>query len=160
MITSKMTTRDINDAYETAKDQWQTCDWQTEFGPLKLNLNGLRSIHLERLGHATSGQESRAWRMAATWVREIEAAAAKAQELAMQARDAFLQQNLCEAISLIERACALERRWHPEPVWQQLEQVILSEIPLQTNGCTVGEFSRLRHDCLEKQNANRTKTGN
>ncbi len=138
-MTSKMPTREISDAYESAKDQWQTCDWQTEFGPLKLNLNGLRSVHLERLAHATSGQESRAWRMAATWVREIEAAAAKSQQLAMEARDAFLQQNLCEAIKLIEQACELERRWHPEPVWQLLEQTIRSEISLQTNGCTVEE---------------------
>ena len=133
MITSKMPTRDINDAYESAKDQWQTCDWQTEFGPLKLNLNGLCSVHLERLGRATSGQESRAWRMAAIWVREIEAASAKAQELAMQARDAFLRQNLCEAIKLIEQACELERRWHPEPVWRRLEQAIRHEISLPTN---------------------------
>jgi|GEM_PF-343214 len=105
MITSKMTTRDVNGACETAKDQWQTCDWHTEFGPLKLNLNGLRSVHLERLGHATSGQESRAWRMAATWVREIEAAAAKAQELAMQARettcrDAWISRGLIILIAV------------------------------------------------------------
>lgn len=133
MIMSKMPTREINAAYETAKDQWQTCDWPTEFGPLKLNLNGLRSVHLERLGHATSGQESRAWRMAATWVREIEATAARAQQLSMQARDAFLEQNPSEAIRLIEQACELERRWHPEPVWQSLERAIRNELSLKTD---------------------------
>lgn len=158
MMTSKMPTMDINDAYESARDQWLTCDWQTEFGPLKMNLNGLRSVHLERLAHATSGQESRAWRMAATWVREIEAAAAKAQELAMQARDRFFQQNLCEAIKLIEQACELERRWHSEPVWQLLEQAIRREVSMQANGCTIDAFSTLRHGYQEKQSPEPTKT--
>lgn len=114
-------------AFESAKDQWQTCDWHTEFGPLKLDLSGLRSFQLERLGHATSGQESRAWQMAATWVREVEMTAAQAQEFATMARDAFLQKNMDEAMRCINQACDLERRWHRQPIWELLRKAIHDE---------------------------------
>jgi len=71
--------------------------------------------------------------MAATWVREIEDSADKAQGLAMRARDAFHLQNPSEAIQLIEQACELERRWHSEPIWERLKHAIHNEISLQTD---------------------------
>lgn len=113
-----MPANNVNKAYNACVGRWQTCDWSTEFGPLKLNLNGLRSTQLERLGHATSGFESKEWRNAASWVREIEAAAARAEDLAAQALDALEQNDPNGSIRLIQQACELERRWHSKPVWQ------------------------------------------
>ena len=127
VISTFMPSEAVRNAFEIAVDRWVTCDWPTEFGPLKLKLKNLRSFQLERLAQATSGQESQEWRKAATWVRRIEDDAAKAQDFATLARDAIYQQDQPGAIELAERAVQIELAWHAEPVWGNLLRAIQEE---------------------------------
>jgi hypothetical protein len=133
MVVLNMSTNSVYETYCACVGRWQTCDWTTEFGLLKLNLNGLRSTHLERLGHATSGVESLEWRKAASWVREIETAAGRAEELATRAIDALKTHEMSRSVELIQQACELERQWHSKPLWRQLELAILNEIAEHSN---------------------------
>lgn len=114
-------------AFESLVNRWVCCDWATEFGILKLNLRNLRSSQLDRLAKATSGIESLEWRKAATWARKVEDDARRTQNLARQARDAFLQQDLSSSIKFAERAVQLEQAWHEEPLWRFLLQAIQKE---------------------------------
>ncbi|MDA1232783.1 MAG: hypothetical protein O2856_18600 [Planctomycetota bacterium] len=127
MISPAMPMQTICNAFEMAVDRWVTCDWPTEFGLLKLNLQNLRSFQLARLAQATSGQESQEWRRASKWVRKIEDDATKAQDLATLARDAIFQQDQLGAIDFAERAVQIELAWHSEPVWGNLLRAIQEE---------------------------------
>ncbi|GEM_PF-2179782 len=125
MIFPFMPTQSINEAFQAAKDQWQTCDWPMEFGTLQLNVTDLRSFHAERLSRATSGDESREWQKATDWLRKIEADAAIAQQLASQALEACAAGLRSPASELIAKACQIEAVWHSELVWGSLQQAIL-----------------------------------
>ncbi|HQX51294.1 MAG TPA: hypothetical protein PLY87_24975 [Planctomycetaceae bacterium] len=122
-----MNTPSVTKSYESAYGKWQFCDWQTEFGILKLNLMGLRAVQADRLAIATGGQESCEWRKAAVWLRRVETDAAKAQELATQARDASLQNDHMLATDLINQACQLEAAWHQSLVWHPLSLAVHAE---------------------------------
>ncbi len=124
MITPCMPTQTVTEAFEAAVGKWTTCDWATEFGCLNLNLKGLRSPQLERLAFATRGEESQEWRNAADWVRIVEDAAAKAQELATLAHEASLRNEHSHSRQLIQQACEIEAVWHRELIWQPLCQAI------------------------------------
>ncbi len=127
MICLAMNTSSVIESYDSAYDKWLVCDWPTVFGALKLNLMGLSAVQADRLAIATSGQESSEWRKAASWLRRVEADAAKAQELATQARDASLRNEHLRAIDLIDQACQLEAAWHQSLVWHPLSLAVQAE---------------------------------
>lgn len=117
----------IETAFAAAKVRWTTCDWRTEFGVLKLNLQGLSSVHAERLGKATCGRESQQWLAAATWLRKIEQDAAVATAAAFQACRACRIGDLSLARQKIQNACKIESSWHTELVWEPLRQQICDD---------------------------------
>jgi hypothetical protein len=119
-----MSSQSVQQAFESAVNRWVGCDWSTEFGILKLNLRNLRSSQLDCLAQATSGTESVEWRKAAAWARKVEDDARRTQDLARQARDAFLQQEFSNSLEIAERAVQLELTWHQEPIWGLLLQEI------------------------------------
>ncbi|MEZ6063629.1 MAG: hypothetical protein R3C19_25040 [Planctomycetaceae bacterium] len=114
------------EAFEAARDNWQTCDWATEFGPLKLRVQGLRSAQAERLALATSGRESSEWRKAAGWLQQIENTAAEACQLARRAVKAHDEGDIAVAAALIKQACELEAQWHAHLIWKTTRDAILS----------------------------------
>jgi len=128
MICLAMNEPSVIQSYDAAHDQWLICDWPTEFGTLKLNLMGLRSFQAERLAYATSGKESSEWQKAANWLRNVEADAREAQELATQARDASLRNDHLHAIDLIKQACQIEATWHQTLVWESLFKALQVEM--------------------------------
>ncbi len=126
IILPDMLTQPVIAAFEAAQNRWITCDWSTEFGEMRLNVQGLRSSQLLRLADATSGEETREWRKAADWVRRIEDDATTAQHLAHRALEAFQNQEHSQAISLAERAVQLESTWHETQVWRSLLDAVLA----------------------------------
>jgi hypothetical protein len=65
-------------------DPWTGCDWPTEFGPMKLDLNGIRSRQALTVASATRGAESEQWRLAAIWLATVESDAARARDIALR----------------------------------------------------------------------------
>jgi hypothetical protein len=126
-LTRPNTSQGVAEAHESVHQQWQTCDWATEFGGLKLNLHGLRSVQALRLANATCGSESNEWRMAAEWLRTIEDAAATAESLGLQARKASEAGNHADAVKFIAQAVEVEGEWHENPVWEVLQFAIEHE---------------------------------
>ena len=114
-------------AYESVRQQWQTCDWVTEFGQRKLNLRGLWSTQALRIARATCGSESKEWRLAAEWLRTVEDAAAAAESLAMQAINASSAGKHADAVRFIAQAVEVEAAWHQQPIWSALQCALEQE---------------------------------
>jgi hypothetical protein len=127
MLARPNTLQSVAKAYDSTHRQWQTCDWTTEFGGLKLNLRGLRSAQALRLAKATCGSESNEWRMAAKWLRTIENGAATAESFALLAVDAASIGDHADAVKLIAQAVEAEAAWHEKPIWRALQIAIQRE---------------------------------
>ena len=110
--------------YVQAAGKWQGCDWSTTFGVTKLNLNSLRAAQAHLLSEATSGNEAAEWRDAAQWLERVEQDAKQAEAKAARAAELAESKRLFEALTLVEEACALERRYHTHLVWQPLREAI------------------------------------
>ena len=99
-------------------------DWDTEFGSLKLNLNGLNAKRTRLLANATSGEEANNWNKATAWLERVESDAAEARLLATRAVDACRKTDWVRALALIEAACAIESSYHSKLRWQSMRDVI------------------------------------
>lgn len=92
--------------------QWKGCDWDTAFGPRRLNLCGLRSRHATVASKATRGDEAAAWHEAACWLDEVERDAMEACELGNRAIHAARSGEYAAAINWLHQAETIEQRYH------------------------------------------------
>lgn len=111
-------------AYHAACDRWRMCDWHTKFGPLELDLFELRAAHAERISRATSGEESKAWQLAADWLRTVENRSLEAQIAGANALSAHLRGDRTAAIASAVLACELEAEYHTTLVWSPFRQAL------------------------------------
>jgi hypothetical protein len=110
--------------FEQLQGRWVGCDWRTEFGPGRLNLQAMTADQTALLGRATGGWESFQWREAARFLAQVEADAKAARRAAELARDHAIAGQLQLALEHAHRACELERRYHASPGWEPLEAAI------------------------------------
>ncbi|EMI15935.1 hypothetical protein RMSM_07144 [Rhodopirellula maiorica SM1] len=122
----------IQDALRQAKSTWIGCQWPTQFGSSRLNLEGLRSRQAGIAEKATRGEESRCWRGAAIWLATVEHDAALAAELAEQAVRAAAAGENGEAQRLLGEAVALEQKYRDPIVYQSLLKRFEQSITLQS----------------------------
>ncbi|WP_149496517.1 hypothetical protein [Roseiconus lacunae] len=107
---------------------WTGCDWETEFGPLKLNLQGIRSCQALLAASATRGEEAQQWRDAAKWLQKLEADARQASELRLMADQAERAGRSGDVASLRNAAASIEQRYlgrnrHPNRIFAAERQV-------------------------------------
>ena len=117
-------TRQIANGYLTAAESWKGCDWTTSFGPLGLNLYGLKAKQTRLLAEATSGEESDAWAAASQWLEQVEQQAREARIAASSAVDLVGNQQWALARMRIDEACELESQYHEQLVWGSLRDLI------------------------------------
>ncbi|TWU62768.1 hypothetical protein [Crateriforma conspicua] len=92
---------------------WTGCDWATEFGPLKLNLQCIRSRQARTVASATRGLEAEQWLAAAKWLEKVESDAIRATELRRQADHADGKGDAGEAFRLRRAADEIEAEHRP-----------------------------------------------
>ncbi len=68
---------EVRELLAATAGSWTGCDWITSYGPMKLNLRGLRSRQAHRISDYTSAEESVCWAEAARYLEQIERDAAK-----------------------------------------------------------------------------------
>ncbi len=120
-----LTTTDLLDAaisaaLATGSGKWTGCDWPTQFGRSRLDLNGLRPSQALLMERATAGNEAAIWRDAVVWLRQVGEDAQLAEIEAQAAACLARSGRLSEALERIQRACAIEARYHTSLVWQPL----------------------------------------
>ncbi|KAA5541775.1 hypothetical protein FYK55_16315 [Roseiconus nitratireducens] len=99
---------------QEAQSAWRGCVWPTEFGPLKLNLCGLRSRQAALAANALRGAERRCWQEAACWLSRVERDADRAAALASLAVQSFNSGNLDLAQRLLAQAARIECQYRTE----------------------------------------------
>jgi hypothetical protein len=107
-----------------AASRWTGCNWQTEFGPLRLNLMGMRSRQASLMAEATPGEESAAWQHAAQFLLAVEADAESAATVGQNAVRLLAEGRRGEAIEQAKRAVALESKYRPSEAWQPLVECL------------------------------------
>lgn len=110
--------------YEIACDQWTGCNWRTAFGPLRLNLMGMRSRQATLMAEATSGEESAAWSDAVDFLSRVENDSRLACNAARCAVVLAAKGEMLEAIAEADRAVALEAKYHDPVVWSPLRNAL------------------------------------
>lgn len=110
--------------FEQLAGRWVGCDWHTEFGPGRLNLQAMTAEQAALLGRATAGGESVQWREAARFLGQVESDAKAARRAAELALEHAVAGQLRSALEHAHRACELERRYHAIPGWEKLEAAI------------------------------------
>lgn len=110
----------IAEMFTVASERWKGCDWSTQFGPLRLDLRGLRSGQAHLLAEATSGQESECWESAARWLRQVERDSQDAKSAAKAAMQHLERHDFTIAMRCIHLAVSLESKYHCPAVWQPL----------------------------------------
>ena len=118
------TTRQVTTAYLAAEQSWQGSDWRTSFGPLQLDLCGLKARQTHLLAEATSGAESEAWAAATRWLDQVERHAREARSAAASAIELCGKQQWAAALTRISEACELEAQYHQNLVWGPLRDLI------------------------------------
>ena len=112
------------------------CEWDTQFGPPKLNLNGIASAQARLMARATCGAERLEWNAAAHWLeqleRELNDAHSQARQAALLAEDG----NWQEAMLCIDHAVERDERYHCPSAWRELQAAIHRRAP-----CIESEFS-------------------
>jgi hypothetical protein len=116
--------QEISDVYLAAVDRWRGCDWATNFGPQRLNLQGMNSKQTRLLAEATSGEESNAWGEATRWLEQVERDANAAQSAANTAIELLETDDLPVALSKVKEACQLESKYRQPVVWTPLCKLI------------------------------------
>ena len=104
-----MDTSEIINAFLLGLGRWKGCNWPTEFGGRKLNLNGLKSSQAALMAGATAGPERADWRRAMDWLMRVEEDAREAEKQAKLAADLAVQGDLDQARSFAEQACPAAR---------------------------------------------------
>jgi hypothetical protein len=110
----------VHRAYTRALNAWTGCDWHTEFGAARLDLNGVRAAHAALLAQATAGPEAADWRAARIWLEEVEQDAATARSEAGAAVASADAGQLADALGHARRACALESKYQVPRFWPPL----------------------------------------
>jgi hypothetical protein len=100
--------------------RWTGCDWTTAFGPLGLNLHGLKAEQAQLVANATSGREAAVWRDAVGWLRQVEIDACEAQTHANLAVEWARLGNFELALTHAGHAFELEARYREPVVWKPL----------------------------------------
>lgn len=125
----------ILNAYRSGHFQWRGCQWHEEFGPLRLDLNGLTARQARILANATAGTESRAWHQAADWLEAVERDAKTAEAEASLAVHLATSGRYSEAECHATSACILQKKYPADPVWNELLDCIRNERREQSVGC-------------------------
>ena len=126
-----MTSRDLlHAALQSAQAAWTGCDWDTEFGPNRINLRGLSSRQARLAAQATRGDESTQWREVIHYLDAVEQDARLAAELASDAVDFWSLGNTAEASRRLEQAIALESHYRQPIAYPRLRPLMQ---PAQTN---------------------------
>jgi hypothetical protein len=102
---------DLRDAIDHANEAWTGCCWRTEFGPLRLDLDGTRSRHAALLAAATRGEEAEQWKAAARWLSLVEADARSACQRSRQAIEFAERGETREASRWLAMAATLQGRY-------------------------------------------------
>jgi hypothetical protein len=122
--------QDIAAKYRQGAGKWTGCDWRTDFGSAHLDLAELKAAHALLLARATGGQEAADWQAASQWLSRVEQEAQEAETEAGIALALASTGQLHEALSHARAACAIELKYHSQPIWQPLcealEQALLS----------------------------------
>jgi hypothetical protein len=126
MSTITLRPNSIEHAFQSCNGNWEGCDWFTKFGKTELNLRAIRSSHALFMARATSGQEKTDWLAAVHWLAEIERHADEAAREAALALKQIKAGDLQEALHHAQRACDIEERYHPIPVWTTFKDAIES----------------------------------
>lgn len=111
---------ELASAYMKGSWRWTGCDWQTRFGPLHLDLCGLRADQARLWSQACQGPESKAWAEAARYLDEVESDALAAEQAAGQAFRSAQQGDFAAALVMAEKAVALEAHYRPATTWSHL----------------------------------------
>jgi hypothetical protein len=120
----------ISRAYVEAAGVWVGCDWPTQFGNTKLNLQGWKAEEAEAMARVNFvTEEAEDWRAAAVWLAKVEKAAYDAEEQATLAVAAACSGRWGPALEHARKARNIEfslgRPVRGKPfLWQPLLQVI------------------------------------
>lgn len=120
--------RAIRSAYRNAAAIWNGCDWPTQWGRSRLNLQGMSSSQATILARATAGTERANWRLAANWLRQVEETAREARKEAEQAVELTESGQFESALVHARRAVALEATCRPPVVWRLFADSVESAI--------------------------------
>lgn len=118
------TTDQISLLFTQAAGSWIGCDWPTEFGIARLNLDSLSSAQAMLMARATSDKEEDAWREASRWLARVEQEALEAEKEARLAVQAGQANQWVAARTHARNACDIEARYHQQLVWQPLRDAI------------------------------------
>ena len=111
-------------AFHAGQSQWVGCDWDTDFGPRRLNLRGLTSRQARLLANAMAGEESQTWHDASRWLTQVEADARIAETAARSAIAHALNNDWCDAERDAMKAIKIESSYPRPSVWQELFDAI------------------------------------
>jgi hypothetical protein len=119
----------ITRAYEEAAGTWTGCDWPTQFGLSRLNLDGWTAAEAEAQAVEVGRDERLDWEAAALWLEEVERRAREAEAEAERAITAASAGAWREAADHALRAWSLEfatgRTFRRQPVtWQGLYEIL------------------------------------
>ncbi len=114
--------------YASATGRWWGCNWQAEFGPLKLRLQNVRARQALLIAEATSGAESAAWDEATRYLAQVEADAKAAERAAAEAISFARDDRWEKALAAIEVSLALESKYRPSITWRPLHDEIASRV--------------------------------
>jgi hypothetical protein len=120
--------RAIRSAYCDAAALWNGCDWPTQWGKSRLNLQGMSSSQATILARATAGAERASWRVAAHWLRQVEETAREARQEAEQAAELTEAGQFEGALAHAKRAVALEATYRTPVVWRSFADSVESAI--------------------------------
>ena len=105
---------------QAARQNWQGCDWPTEFGPRRLKLFGIRARQAYLAAKATRGDEAATWDEAARWLSTVERDAARAAEFASKGVKAAERRDWSTANSYFERAAEIEAVYAKTSYYQEV----------------------------------------
>ncbi len=129
-------TRHITNVFLGSAESWQGCDWTTAFGPLGLDLAGLKARQARLMAEATFGDESQNWAEASRWLEQVERDSRAARSAASSAVDFFAQGEWAAALTRIVEACALESQYRKQLVWQPLHDLIAAAAEDECGGAS------------------------
>jgi hypothetical protein len=114
----------IQRQYEAAIGRWVGCNWQTSFGPRKLNLKDMRPHQTRMLADATAGDESTAWNEATVFLDNVGRDARAAQQAADDAMTHIRRGRCEEALAEMQQAVLLEAKYREPVIWASLYDAI------------------------------------
>lgn len=151
---------EIRQLYEEAVGAWTGCDWPTNFGNSKLDLNGWSAAEARHKAAACKDTlEALDWQAAADWLARIEQIAERAEEHAAQAVRAATAGAWLEALEQARLAWASEYAtgrlmWQGFPMtWQRLFLAVEAAVPLHHNAAVADRavaFTALTTPVAEK----------